>query len=90
MKENSASSLIGFRLSGVEFARYGVQIPSMGLLGWDRLGALAEDGVALGAHTVSHPELTSLSPSAAEEEILDSAEQIRERTGVRPSSFTYP
>ena len=52
--------------------------------------ALAERGHDVGAHTVSHPILQNLAPSAAREEIESSREWVREVTGCSPLSFAYP
>jgi peptidoglycan/xylan/chitin deacetylase (PgdA/CDA1 family) len=65
-------------------------VPKLPLLGWDELGRLAEDGVQLGAHTRTHPDLTTLPRSAAMEEIDGSIEDIRRQTGVTPRVFAYP
>lgn len=65
-------------------------IPTLPLLDWDQLGALAEGGVSLGAHTMSHPRLTHLPAPEAEAEITASASHIADRTGQRPAAFAYP
>lgn len=52
---------------------------------------LASGGlVALGAHTVTHPLLSSLSAPAQRQEIEDSRKAIEDVTGGRVSSFAYP
>lgn len=60
------------------------------LLGWDELGRLAEEGVTLGSHTRTHPDLTRLDASRMEDEVAGSTERIHRETGVRPQTFAYP
>jgi peptidoglycan/xylan/chitin deacetylase (PgdA/CDA1 family) len=66
------------------------RIPTLPLLGWERLALLGERGVRLGAHTMTHPHLTKLPPHALEDELAGAAELIREETGRRPDEFAYP
>lgn len=61
-----------------------------GVLGWEDLRDLAEQGVTLGAHTRNHPVLTQVSEEAAHAEIRDSCEDIRRETGTRPAILSYP
>jgi peptidoglycan/xylan/chitin deacetylase (PgdA/CDA1 family) len=65
-------------------------VPHLPLLGWDALSRLSEQGVSIGAHTRTHPDLVGLPSGALEDEIVGSAETIERRTGVRPSTFAYP
>jgi peptidoglycan/xylan/chitin deacetylase (PgdA/CDA1 family) len=53
------------------------RIPTLPLLGWERLALLGERGVRLGAHTMTHPHLTKLPPHALEDELAGAAELIR-------------
>lgn len=65
-------------------------IPTLPLLGWDRLGRLAEEGLALGSHTNTHCDLRTLGDDELEQELGTAAEQIRSYTGIAPPSFCYP
>ncbi|HEX2190952.1 MAG TPA: polysaccharide deacetylase family protein [Longimicrobiaceae bacterium] len=57
----------------------------------DELRALAADGlVEVGAHTVTHPELSALSPAAQEREIRESRARLEELVGEPVTSFSYP
>lgn len=67
-----------------------LRVPTLPLLGWDELGRLAEQGIELGAHTRTHPRLTTLSPARARGEIAGSVERIERETGRRPAGFAYP
>lgn len=60
-------------------------------LSWDELCELARDPlVTIGAHTVSHPVLSALSPEQACAEMRDSRERIEARTGAPVAHFCYP
>jgi peptidoglycan/xylan/chitin deacetylase (PgdA/CDA1 family) len=65
-------------------------VPRLPLLDWEALGRLALEGVRLGAHSRSHPDLTRLSPSAVVEEMEGSADDIRRHTGCTADAFAYP
>jgi peptidoglycan/xylan/chitin deacetylase (PgdA/CDA1 family) len=65
-------------------------IPHLPLLDWATLGRLREQGVSLGAHSRTHPDLTGLASDRLEDEVRGSAEMIARETGVRPSTFAYP
>lgn len=60
------------------------------VLGWDDLRGLAEEGVAIGAHTRSHPLLTRVPPEAARREILGSKRDLARELSRSPAAFCYP
>lgn len=65
-------------------------LPHLPLCGWDVLGRLAEEGVALGAHTVTHADLPTLGDLRLVEELAGCAERLFCETGRRPDSLAYP
>ena len=65
-------------------------IPTLPLLGWTALSRLAEAGVTLGAHTRTHPDLTTLPAAAVEDELAGSADRLRTETGIATELFAYP
>lgn len=65
-------------------------IPSLPLMDWDALGRVAGEGVSLGAHSRTHPDLRGMSEPAIETEMTGSADDIAARTGARPRTFAYP
>ncbi len=65
-------------------------IPTLPLLDWPALEPLAARGFTIGAHTRTHPSLDARSGAALAEEILGGAEDLKQRLGVRPTSFAYP
>ena len=56
----------------------------------DELRALAEAGIELGAHTVTHPDLAELDRETCLREMVDSREAIERLTGARVRTFAYP
>ena len=60
------------------------------LLDWEQLGALQEAGVQLGAHTCTHPDLTTLSGDALEREIVAPQQRLARELGVDATTFAYP
>src|SRR3954447_14551007 len=76
-------------LAFVDEAAAGVPT-SCDVLSWAQLRDLAREGVAIGAHTRTHPLLDRLSPERAREEVIGSVEDVRERLGVAPAAFAYP
>jgi peptidoglycan/xylan/chitin deacetylase (PgdA/CDA1 family) len=71
-------------------ARPSQSVPTLPLLGWHALARLAEQGITLGAHTRTHPDLTRLPATAQRDEIAGSVERLTAETGQRPKLFAYP
>ncbi|HEX8665400.1 MAG TPA: polysaccharide deacetylase family protein [Beijerinckiaceae bacterium] len=60
------------------------------LADWDALARLAADGVEIGAHTLTHRELSRLSGDELAEEIAAPKEVIEARLGKPCTSFAWP
>ncbi len=56
----------------------------------DMVRTLSRQGIEIGAHTVSHPILTSLDDATAMHEIAESKRQLEEITGQPVRYFAYP
>lgn len=65
-------------------------IPELPLMDWDGLARMAEAGVELGAHTVTHPRLPELHAGSVRDEMERAAKVLRERTGQSIRTFAYP
>lgn len=65
-------------------------IPIQPLLGWDGLADLVRRGVVLGAHTCTHPNLTTIDGNSVEREIVESKQRLARELGVRITTFAYP
>jgi peptidoglycan/xylan/chitin deacetylase (PgdA/CDA1 family) len=59
-------------------------------LSWEQARAISRAGGEIGAHTVSHPILSRLDPTAQEGEIRGSRDRVAKELGIEPSSFAYP
>jgi peptidoglycan/xylan/chitin deacetylase (PgdA/CDA1 family) len=59
-------------------------------LDWSALREIASAGVELGAHSVSHRDLTKLTEGEAVAEMEDSAKSIEDRIGVPVRFCAYP
>lgn len=57
---------------------------------WDQLRELAERGVEIGSHTVTHPHLPRLSDDALERELQDSREHVEDELGLPCRYLAYP
>lgn len=60
------------------------------MLTWATLRRLANAGVEIGAHTLSHPFLTEIDSEAAWAEIYQSKCEIEDRLGLEVQAFSYP
>lgn len=65
-------------------------IPDLPLLSWDKLATLARDGMEIGAHTRTHPDLTRCDASRLADELQGGVNDTEKYLGVRPSAFAYP
>lgn len=59
-------------------------------LDWEMVRTMADSGMALGAHTLTHPSLPDLDDAALEREVGACADRIEAETGTRPKTFCYP
>lgn len=59
-------------------------------LDWDAVVRLADEGVAFGGHTRTHPILARMPPAAARMEFTGSRDRIARETGRVPFAFAYP
>jgi peptidoglycan/xylan/chitin deacetylase (PgdA/CDA1 family) len=64
--------------------------PAQQLLSWPALTSLAKQGVEIGAHGITHTDLTTLPPDAALSEVADSRRLIEEQIGRAVTSFAAP
>ncbi len=56
----------------------------------DELRDLARAGIELGAHTVTHPDLSLMDREACLREMTESRDAIERLTGARATTFAYP
>jgi peptidoglycan/xylan/chitin deacetylase (PgdA/CDA1 family) len=61
-----------------------------GYMTWEQLGAMRDAGMEIGAHTVSHLNLTSLDQATISYEIGQSKAELDSRLGINVTSFCYP
>jgi peptidoglycan/xylan/chitin deacetylase (PgdA/CDA1 family) len=60
------------------------------MLSWSEIDEMRRHGVDVGSHTLTHPDLTRLTPERAEHEIRRSREIIEDRLGAPAECFAYP
>jgi peptidoglycan/xylan/chitin deacetylase (PgdA/CDA1 family) len=69
------------------------RLPSLegrAMLTWQQIREMHECGIDIGAHTLTHPDLTKLAPEQIEREIIDSKKIIEDRLGATVTCFAYP
>lgn len=59
-------------------------------LTWDEVRELSRYGVQFGSHTVTHPQLRTLTSASVKEEITTSKKTIEDKLGCSVESFAYP
>jgi len=57
---------------------------------WDEVAAMNRHGVEIGAHTVTHPDLTSCDSPTVQFEVSDSVARIERVLGEKIDVFAYP
>jgi peptidoglycan/xylan/chitin deacetylase (PgdA/CDA1 family) len=67
-----------------------VRIEGVDYLTWSEVAELHAGGIRFGSHTVTHPDLRSLSPDQIEYELGYSKEIIEQKLGAPVESFSYP
>jgi peptidoglycan/xylan/chitin deacetylase (PgdA/CDA1 family) len=71
-------------------AQSNARVLSTLMMTWEMIRGLRKDGMTIGAHTVSHPILTSISEEDAEREIMESKRCIEAQVGEPVRHFAYP
>ena len=64
--------------------------PDRAMLRWEEIEGLPEEGIEIGAHTQTHPQLDTISLRSARGEILKSKELLETHLGAPVRSFAYP
>ncbi len=68
-----------------------VQLQRQHAISWDMLRALRDDPFTeLGAHTISHPRLSSISDSDAASELSGSRSRLEEKLGIEVRHMAFP
>jgi len=65
-------------------------IPTLELCDWDTIARVADEGLSIGSHTVSHAHLDQLGEDAIRAELEDSAAELERRLGRPPRTLCYP
>ena len=73
-----------------EIQKRGARLPDDLMLTDAQLRSLAGNGIAIGAHTVNHPILSSISPEAARSEIATSKGDLEALLQEPVDAFAYP
>ena len=66
------------------------QHSSRRLMTWSRIEEIRRAGIAIGAHSMTHADLTNLSIEEARQEILDSKRAVEDKIGDAVTAFAYP
>jgi peptidoglycan/xylan/chitin deacetylase (PgdA/CDA1 family) len=82
--------VVSGRVGGVDGWRETGGNGSWPLASWEQLREMAEQGVEIGSHTVSHPSLTALDDEQRRREVADSKSALEERLGQPVRFFAYP
>jgi peptidoglycan/xylan/chitin deacetylase (PgdA/CDA1 family) len=64
--------------------------PESSMLDWGQVTDLSREGFEIGAHSVSHSDLTALATEDARSEIRNSKVELEKRTGRKADFFAYP
>jgi peptidoglycan/xylan/chitin deacetylase (PgdA/CDA1 family) len=67
-----------------------IGIPCLKLMNWEQLAEISQKGISLGAHTMTHPSLTRITPQQRESELWGSRSEIEKHTGIVVNAFSYP
>lgn len=66
------------------------ETPPCELATWEEASALVKAGMEVGAHTLTHPYLSTCDRERQRAEIAGSRARVAERLGVEPAGFAYP
>jgi len=60
------------------------------MLKWEHVEEMSQNGIEFGAHSVSHPVLSRLSPELIYQEVSGSKKDIESRLNKKCTAFSYP
>lgn len=66
------------------------RVPELPLMTWDVLAQINKDGITIGSHTRTHPNLRRISREQLQAETAEAAAVIAQKLGHRPATFAYP
>jgi peptidoglycan/xylan/chitin deacetylase (PgdA/CDA1 family) len=69
---------------------YGASSDEIAPMGWSELLEMSQDGMEVGAHTYSHPNLARLGADELRKELTSSKAIIEDRLGRRVDTMAYP
>jgi peptidoglycan/xylan/chitin deacetylase (PgdA/CDA1 family) len=93
LQDCGMTATIFLTLGGKGKVTSGERLPAIegrSMLNWQEILEMKQGGVTLGAHTLTHPDLTRLPPDRMEAEIRDSKEIIEDILGTPIACFAYP
>ncbi len=61
-----------------------------GYMNWDQLKRMADDGINIGSHTLTHPDLRKLSDQDLKKELVESKRILEENLKRKVDFFAYP
>lgn len=65
-------------------------LPRLEILTWTEILEISHAGISIGAHTVNHPDLTTLPARQVVRELRDCRAAIEDRIGLSVDSLAYP
>ena len=90
---HSLTATVFLTIGDGEGARAEGRLPSMqgrDMLTWAQIREMHRWGIAFGAHTLTHPDLTRLPLDQVRSQICHSKRLIEDALGTRVASFAYP
>ena len=57
---------------------------------WDQVIDLERSGMEIGSHTITHPDLTTLTPAVRDQQLSMAKQTLEEKLGVQITSLSYP
>src|SRR5262249_32631329 len=68
----------------------GAGVPDLELMSWRQVEEVAQAGITIGSHTMTHPRLGAFDASEVERELSESRAAIEDRIGQPVNAFAYP
>ncbi len=72
-----------------QFCHEGMREPVHEFMNWDDIDKLLDEGHEVGSHTLTHPNMSTLSSTQLTDELHGAAEQLKKRVG-RVEHFAWP
>ena len=82
--------VVSAQIGGTYYSQVDSELNGRPMLSWSQMQEMTREGIAIGAHTRTHPNLTEIPPEQAQAEIAGSKFDLEQELKIPIQVFSYP